>query len=125
MKRPVVSIRILLSRQTLKPQGGHTGRRTFAQLITGKTNRSSTIRGPVAVLGMTSMKTERMPWTCRWSEYRPATPAPMWLDEWLGQWACLADEARPVSEVGRCDMCRRWEPRHGWTEADRAGRQRG
>jgi len=36
MKRPVVSIRILLSRQTLNPQGGHTGRQTFAQLIEGR-----------------------------------------------------------------------------------------
>jgi len=29
MKRPVVSIRILFSFQTLKPQGGPAGRRTF------------------------------------------------------------------------------------------------
>jgi len=70
-----------------------------------------------------NMKTERMPWTCRWSEYRPVTPAPIWMDAWLAQWACLAAERRPVSELGRCDLCGRWEPRHEWTEADRGGRQ--
>ncbi len=65
------------------------------------------------------MKTERMPWTCRWSEYRPTTPAPMWIEQWLAQWGCLANERRPVTEMGNCDMCRRWEPRGGWTAADR------
>ena len=59
------------------------------------------------------MKTERTPWTCRWSEYRPAAPAAIWLDEWLAQWTCLADQARPVSDLSHCDLCRRWEPRHG------------
>lgn len=69
------------------------------------------------------MKTERMPWTCRWSEYRPATPPAVWLDQWLSQWSCLADERRPpVSELRQCDACRRWEPRHGWTPDDRSGR---
>ena len=79
------------------------------------------------------MKTERMPWTCRWSEYRPATPAPIWMADWLAQWACLADEGRPVSDPARCDRCRSWEPRHGWeaegertcAPVEREGRQRG
>ncbi len=69
------------------------------------------------------MKTERMPWTCRWSEYRPVAPAPMWVEQWLAQWNCLVGERRPVSDMARCDMCRQWEPRQGWTEPDRAGRQ--
>jgi hypothetical protein len=69
------------------------------------------------------MKTERMPWTCRWSEYRASERPAIWLDEWLSQWACLADDRRPpVTELGRCQSCRCWEPRHGWTEADRAVR---
>jgi hypothetical protein len=80
------------------------------------------------------MKTERMPWTCRWSEYRPATPPPIWMTDWLAQWACLADEGRPVSDPGRCDRCRSWEPRYGWAETgvergcapmNREGQQRG
>ncbi len=68
------------------------------------------------------MKTERMPWTCRWSEHRPVKPAPIWMNEWLAQWACLAQEGRPVEQLGQCDQCHRWEPRQGWTEANRAGR---
>ena len=40
------------------------------------------------------MNTERMPWTCRWSEFRPTSPAPMWMDQWMAQWVCLADRQR-------------------------------
>ncbi len=58
------------------------------------------------------MKTERMPWTCRWSEFRPVEPAPLWLDEWLSQWACLAGRrSTPVGGVDRCAACASWEPR--------------
>ncbi len=58
------------------------------------------------------MRTERMPWTCRWSELRPVSPAPMWLDEWMAQWTCLrgADPAA-APFVDRCVECERWETR--------------
>lgn len=69
------------------------------------------------------MKTERMPWTCRWSAYQPTTPSPVWMTEWLAQWTCLAQPNQPpVPDLERCAACPKWEPRHGWTEADRAGR---
>jgi hypothetical protein len=42
----------------------------------------------------------------------------MWIDEWLAQWACLADERRPLTELGRCERCRAWEPRHGRTAGE-------
>ena len=67
------------------------------------------------------MKTERMPWTCRWSEFRPVEPAPLWLNEWLAQWACLSERRREmVSALDRCMGCARWEPRGDWTA--RSGR---
>ncbi len=62
------------------------------------------------------MRSERTPWTCRWSEYRPASPAPLWLDEWMTQWACLVERRRDTaSSVDRCLDCARWEPRDAWT----------
>jgi hypothetical protein len=58
------------------------------------------------------MKTERMPWTCRWSEFRPATPAPMWMDSWMAQWACVAEQKRDLSTaLDRCAECQKWESR--------------
>ena len=60
------------------------------------------------------MKTERMPWTCRWSEFRPATPAPMWMDSWMAQWACLAGQQRELStSLDRCAECQKFETRAG------------
>jgi hypothetical protein len=58
------------------------------------------------------MRTERMPWTCRWSQLRPSTPAPLWLEDWMAQWTCL-QESRPevASFVDRCVDCERWETR--------------
>jgi hypothetical protein len=58
------------------------------------------------------MNTERMPWTCRWSEFRPSTPAPMWMDQWMSQWSCLI-ERRPetAGDLDRCADCARWETR--------------
>ena len=48
------------------------------------------------------MKTERMPWTCRWSEFTPASDAPMWMDAWLAQWVCLAEHRKSgEGELGR------------------------
>jgi hypothetical protein len=63
------------------------------------------------------MKTERMPWTCRWSEFRPATPTPMWVDEWMSQWTCLVDGRRETaSAIDRCADCQKFD-----TRDDRAG----
>jgi len=62
------------------------------------------------------MRSERMPWTCRWSEYRPAERPSLWMDEWLSEWACLAErpsDSRP--QLDRCVACGKWEPRQGWT----------
>ena len=53
------------------------------------------------------MKTERMPWTCRWSEFRPAAPSPMWMEDWMAQWVCLAERQRTgdvLREVGECGL---------------------
>jgi len=59
------------------------------------------------------MKTERMPWTCQWSEFRPATPAPMWMDAWMAQWECLAGQRKDMSKaLDRCAECQKWESRH-------------
>ncbi len=58
------------------------------------------------------MKTERMPWTCRWSEFKPASDAPMWMDAWLTQWVCLAEHRKGgEGEIGRCADCQKYEPR--------------
>ena len=58
------------------------------------------------------MMTERMPWTCRWSEFRPASAAPMWMDEWMSQWACLVERRREgATQLDRCVDCQRWETR--------------
>ena len=63
------------------------------------------------------MNTERMPWTCRWSELRPTSPAPMWMDEWMAQWVCLADRQRAgEGDLDRCVACQKYEARD-----DRAG----
>jgi hypothetical protein len=58
------------------------------------------------------MRTERMPWTCRWSEFRPTTSSPMWMDQWMSQWSCLI-ERRPdaAPHLDRCADCERWETR--------------
>jgi hypothetical protein len=58
------------------------------------------------------MNTERMPWTCRWSEFRPVSPAPMWMDQWMAQWVCLADRQRGnVESSDRCLECQKYEAR--------------
>jgi hypothetical protein len=58
------------------------------------------------------MNTERMPWTCRWSEFRPTSPAPMWMDEWMSQWVCLAERQRTgAGELDRCVDCQKYEAR--------------
>ena len=62
------------------------------------------------------MRTERMPWTCRWSEYRPAERPSVWMEEWLSEWACLAERRRDtVPTLDRCVACCKWEPREGWS----------
>ncbi len=61
------------------------------------------------------MRSERTPWTCRWSEYRPSVPAPLWLDQWMTRWACLVDKRRAASpDISRCLDCTSWEPRDEW-----------
>jgi hypothetical protein len=58
------------------------------------------------------MNTERMPWTCRWSEFRPASSAPMWMDQWMAQWVCLADRQRGgLDRSDRCLDCQKFETR--------------
>ena len=58
------------------------------------------------------MRTERMPWTCRWSEFRPVNPEPVWMDAWMAQWACLAKRREALStDLDRCLDCQRWESR--------------
>jgi hypothetical protein len=57
------------------------------------------------------MRTERTPWTCRWSEYRAATPPPIWMQEWLGQWTCLDEQRGPATGLARCAACGDWQPR--------------
>jgi hypothetical protein len=58
------------------------------------------------------MNTERMPWTCRWSEFRPTSPAPMWMDEWMSQWVCLAERQRTgAGELDRCVDCQKYDVR--------------
>jgi hypothetical protein len=58
------------------------------------------------------MKTERMPWTCQWSEFRAATPSPMWMDAWMAQWACLVEHKADVStDLDRCADCQKWVSR--------------
>lgn len=63
------------------------------------------------------MNTERMPWTCRWSEFRPAAQSPMWMEQWMAQWVCLAERERAgASTLDRCADCQKFEVRD-----DRAG----
>jgi hypothetical protein len=59
------------------------------------------------------MNTERMPWTCRWSEFRPASPSPLWMDEWMAQWVCLAERQKAGAEqqLDRCVDCQKFECR--------------
>ena len=67
------------------------------------------------------MNTERMPWTCRWSEFRPVSPAPMWMDQWLAQWVCLAEHQRgDAGALDRCADCQKYDARQ---EAGQAPRQ--
>ncbi len=62
------------------------------------------------------MSNERMPWTCRWSEFRPDDAPAIWMEDWLAKWACLAEKRRDtVSELDRCVACAKWEPRADWT----------
>jgi hypothetical protein len=61
------------------------------------------------------MRTERTPWTCSWGEYRPSVRTPMWLDEWMAQWACRAEGVTPgPSGFSRCAACDRWQSRGDW-----------
>ena len=58
------------------------------------------------------MNTERMPWTCRWSEFRPVSPSPLWMDEWMAQWVCLAERQKAGAEqLDRCVDCQKFECR--------------
>ncbi|MDO8835877.1 MAG: hypothetical protein Q7V01_09780 [Vicinamibacterales bacterium] len=58
------------------------------------------------------MRTERMPWTCRWSELRPANATPMWMDQWMAQWSCLIErKSETAGDLDRCADCERWETR--------------
>jgi len=58
------------------------------------------------------MNTERMPWTCRWSEFRPTSPSPLWMEEWMAQWVCLAERQREgTGQLDRCVDCQKYEAR--------------
>ncbi|MEW5983734.1 MAG: hypothetical protein AB1806_15385 [Acidobacteriota bacterium] len=64
-----------------------------------------------------------MPWTCRWSQLRPANPAPLWLDEWMAQWGCLLESRPEVARLlDRCIDCERWESRDERADQPHAAR---